>query len=243
MEHRRGSTGSDSPQDNLLKRLAAATSVRFEGVTAVVLTSDGKIVLKWDNDMRGKYGDPTMQFLLEFARYYFLREETAASMTHYITERSINIFDRILKTPELRLMFESHLSREHNLETLQFIEQVEVMQSVLAFSKNNDVQVDYSHISEGLSEIYTQYIPELNLSNPIRQQLQNMFGPDGKDIAKQTELMEQMISSQKCTVFEAAVEEVMLSLQNDSFVRYFNSKEFKFIEELIPFFVYNVIYF
>jgi hypothetical protein len=127
---RRGS-GSESPQNetsvgspmqtSFLKRLTVVGGARMEGITAVVFKKDGKVSLRWDSTMRGKYGDPTTQFLINYVQFYFMRDDPAASVSYYMTQNMSNIFSRVLSVPELRSMFEDHLAREHNLEALQFL--------------------------------------------------------------------------------------------------------------------------
>ncbi|KAL0484088.1 developmentally-regulated protein [Acrasis kona] len=231
---------SSPGRDIFLNKLSiSCESKQSEFPSMIVFDNEGNITMKWESQYQNKHGDPTSKFINEFVQYYFSREDNFSSVTNYMSEHLCSIFPRVLEDPDLRSMFDEHLCKERNEESLDFIEKVDILQSILSFDNTESHEADNAYFVDEVMNVYQDLIPNLNISNEVKQKVEKYFRNGRLDVGAISEMM----STKRLIVFQDVANEVKASLQYDSFVRYYNSTLFQnTMMEHIPFLSYNKTY-
>ncbi|KAL0489376.1 regulator of G-protein signaling [Acrasis kona] len=169
----------------------------------LVFKQDGSILYSWkskplENNLFGGLNRINPADVLKIVQFYFSNESVVDSVKQYVRKNSYDTFLQILNDKEGLKLFNNHLKKEFNSESLEFILDVDQLRS---------------H-QDGADDIFASYIPggankELNLPGTIRKLVTSEFN-----------------AGSKIGAFNPAYEHVKFSLSEDSFNRFVNTEDF-----------------
>jgi len=177
-----------------------------DGITMpgiIVMKQDGSVLYSWkaqpcENNLFGTIKRVNPADVLKIVQFYYANSTIVDSVKSYVLHHMYETFLQVLNDPEGIELFSKHLRKEFNEESLEFIRDVDQLNS----NKDNADKIYLSYIPGGAQK-------ELNLPGRIRRAVMTQFN-DGH----------------KISAFSPAYEHIKASLGEDSFDRFVNTEEF-----------------
>jgi hypothetical protein len=200
-------------KDKILDKLKLKREESNEQPGFLLLSNEGSIVFQWRQAKITAVFDTVRvnaTDMRKIAQFYYSHPDKIQAVSNFAKKNISETYRIIMSDEEARMLFRQHLIVEHSEESLDFIEQVDLLQA------EEEKKKELHQTMSAIFELYIQQasLRELNIPSPMRKTAMDSW----RDLRS--------AEKAETTIFRPIYEHVSQTLQSDSFKRFIQTEEF-----------------